>query len=87
LQNKLKEIRQEKKKLPRCERNMQKDTQKLTKKLTHNQPKVRFVGYGERTASRGFIASVGSPSGRCFDDFRTHPASERSKMVTRVQTN
>jgi hypothetical protein len=67
---------------------MQKDTQKLTKKLTHNQPKVRFMGYGGENGEQvGFIASVGSPSGRCFDDVRTCAASERSKTVTLVRMN
>jgi hypothetical protein len=67
---------------------MQKDTQKLTNTLTHTQPKVRFVRYGgENGEHGGFIASVGYPSGRCFDDVQTRTASERSKMVTHIRTN
>jgi hypothetical protein len=47
-----------------------------------------FVGYGGRKRRSGqFIASVGYPSGRCFDDVRTRVALERSKTVTHVRTN
>jgi len=34
---------------------MQKDTEKLTKKLTQNQPKVRFMGYGGESGDLGYL--------------------------------
>jgi hypothetical protein len=67
------------KKNSNSERNMQKDNQKLTER--------RFVGYGGESGEQGvFIASVGSPTRRYFDDVRTRAASERSRLVACVRT-
>jgi hypothetical protein len=47
-----------------------------TKLLTKSQ-KVDFVGYGENGRTGLFIASVGHPSGRSFQDVRTRGPRER----------
>jgi hypothetical protein len=62
--------------------------QKLTRRKTHKQPKVRLCGgYIERMRRAWeFIATMGSLSGRSINVVRTRAALGTCGQVVRVQT-